>query len=133
MEWGKEGTGPGEFNEPHCLAFDSRGRLFVGDRVNQRIQLFDQDGRYLDEWPGIMASGIHITEDDVVYVADYQLREGIVITEASDFSAVGFISETLPESVTVDAQGNVYAGEVIPRNLKKFAKTFGPPASVPKE
>ena len=133
MEWGKEGTGPGEFNEPHCLAFDSRGRLFVGDRVNQRIQLFDQDGRYLDEWPGIMASGIHITEDDVVYVADYQLQGGIVITEASGFSAVGFISETLPEGVTVDAQGNVYAGEVIPRNLKKFAKTFGPPASVPKE
>ena len=72
MEWGQEGTGPGEFNEPHCLAFDSRGRLFVGDRVNQRIQVFDQEGRYLAEWPDIMASGIHITQDDVVYVADYQ-------------------------------------------------------------
>ena len=80
-----------------------------------------------------MASGIHITQEDVVYVADYQLQEGIVIIEASDFSAVGFISETLPEGVTVDAEGNVYAGEVIPRNLKKFAKTFGPPTSVPEE
>ena len=133
MEWGQEGTGPGEFNEPHCLAFDSRGRLFVGDRVNQRIQVFDQEGRYLAEWPDIMASGIHITQDDVVYVADYQLREGIVIANASDFSDIGFISETLPEGVTVDAQGNIYAGEVLPRNLKKFVKTLGPPSSVPDE
>jgi sugar lactone lactonase YvrE len=69
----------------------------------------------------------------VVYVADYQLREGIVIANASDFSDIGFISETLPEGVTVDAQGNIYAGEVLPRNLKKFAKTLGPPSSVPDE
>ena len=133
MEWGQEGTGPGDFNEPHCLAFDSKGRLFVGDRVNQRIQVFDQDGRYLAEWPNIMASGMHITQDDVVYVADYQLREGIVIANASDFSEVGFISEALPEGVTVDTEGNVYAGEVLPRNLKKFAKTLGPPTTVPRE
>ena len=133
MQWGQEGTGPGEFNEPHCLAFDSKGRLFVGDRVNERIQVFDQDGGYLAEWPNIMASGIHITEDDVVYVADYQLREGIVIANASDFSEVGFIPETLPEGVTVDVEGNVYVGEVIPRNLKKFAKTLGPPRTVPQE
>jgi len=133
MQWGQEGTGPGEFNEPHCLAFDSKGRLFVGDRVNERIQVFDQDGDYLAEWPNIMASGIHITEDDVVYVADYQLREGIVIANASDFSEVGFIPETLPEGVTVDMEGNVYVGEVIPRNLKKFRKTLGPPRTVPQE
>jgi len=133
MEWGQEGTGPGEFNEPHCLAFDSKGRLFVGDRVNERIQVFDQDGRYLAEWPNIMASGIHITQDDVVYVADYQLREGIVIANATDFSEVGFISEALPEGVTVDVKGNVYAGEVLPRNLKKFTKSLGPPTTVPQE
>ena len=122
MAWGSEGTGPGEFDEPHTLAFDSRGRLFVGDRVNQRIQVFDQQGNFLDEWPDIMASGIHITADDVIYVADYQLREGIVIANASDFSLIGFISEALAEGVTVDAAGNVYAGEVSSRNLKKFVR-----------
>lgn len=126
MAWGKEGTGPGEFNEPHCLAFDSRGRLFVGDRVNRRIQIFDQDGRYLDEWPDIMASGITITDDDTVYVADYQLREGIVIAKADDFSIIGFIPEALAEGVTVDAAGNVFVGEVLPRNLKKFVKSREP-------
>ena len=122
MAWGKEGTAPGEFNEPHSLAFDSRGRLFVGDRVNQRIQVFDQQGNYLAEWPGIMASGMHITDDDVIYVADYQLREGIVIANAADFSEIGFISEASAEGVVVDAAGNVYAGEVLSRNLKKFVR-----------
>ncbi len=121
MEWGGAGTGPGQFNEPHCLAFDSRGRLFVGDRVNQRIQVFDQNGRYLAEWPGIMASGMYITDDDVLYVADYQLRERIVIANASDFSEIGFI-DALPEGVAVDLMGNVYAGEVAGRNLKKFTR-----------
>ena len=120
--WGQHGTGPGEFDEPHCLAFDSSGRLFVGDRVNQRIQIFDQDGTYLDEWRGIMASGIYITDDDTVYVADYQLRKGIVIANVNDFNASGFIPEAQAEGVTVDAAGNVYAAEVLPRNLKKFVK-----------
>ena len=121
--WGRSGTDPGEFNEPHCLAFDSQGRLFVGDRVNERIQIFDQDGRYLDEWRGIMASGIYITDDDTVYVADYQLRKGIVIAKTDDFNSRGFIPEAQAEGVTVDAEGNVYAGEVLPRSLKKFLKT----------
>ncbi len=122
MSWGGAGTGPGQFSEPHCLAFDSRGRLFVGDRRNERIQVFDQNGRYLDEWRGIMASGIDITDDDVLYVADYQLRKGIVIANANDFSEIGFIENALPEGVAVDRMGNVYAGEVSGRNLKKFVK-----------
>lgn len=122
MEWGEEGSLLGEFNEPHSLAFDSRGRLFVGDRLNQRIQVFDQNGRFLAVWPAVMASGIYITDDDVVYVADYQLRKGVVIARASDFSEIGFIDGPLGEGVTVDAAGDVYVGEVEYRNLKKFAR-----------
>ena len=45
--WGKLGTGPGEFDQPHALAFDSKGRLYVGDRNNNRIQIFDQDGNFI--------------------------------------------------------------------------------------
>jgi sugar lactone lactonase YvrE len=125
MEWGREGTLLGEFNEPHALAFDSRGRLFVADRMNQRIQVFDQDGRFLAVWPAIQASGLHIAPGDVVYVADYQLRKGIVIARASDFQEIGFIDGTLAEGVTVDPEGNVYVGESIPRNVKKFERRVG--------
>jgi DNA-binding beta-propeller fold protein YncE len=125
MEWGTEGTLLGQFNEPHALAMDSRGRLFVADRMNQRIQVFDQNGRFLAVWTAIQASGLHIAPDDIVYVADYQLRQGIVIARASDFQEIGFIDGTLAEGVTVDAAGNVYTGESIPRNVKKFQRRIG--------
>jgi len=70
-EWGRKGSGPGELSEPHTIAIDSRGRLFVGDRENNRIQIFDQDGRVLDEWHQFgRPSGIFITKDDTLYVAD---------------------------------------------------------------
>src|SRR3954452_13360521 len=49
-EFGKLGTGPGEFDQPHALAFDSRGRVFVGDRNNNRVQVLDQDGKFLEEF-----------------------------------------------------------------------------------
>ena len=121
--WGQKGVGPGEFATPHSLAFDSRGRLFVGDRENNRIQLFTQDGTFLEEWTQFgRPSGMWIDENDVIYVADYQLREGIVIANADDFSEIGFISEASAEGVVVDAAGNVYAGEVLSRNLKKFVR-----------
>jgi len=47
-EWGRMGSGPSEFRTPHALAFDSRGRLFVADRGNHRIQVFDQEGTLLE-------------------------------------------------------------------------------------
>ena len=122
MEWGTEGTLLGQFNEPHALAMDSRGRLFVADRMNQRIQVFDQNGRFLAVWPAIQASGLYISPDDIVYVADYQLRQGIVIARASDFEEIGFIDGTLAEGITVDPDGNVFTGESIGRNVKKFSR-----------
>jgi DNA-binding beta-propeller fold protein YncE len=126
LEWGAEGADYGQFNEPHTLAMDSRGRLFVGDRINQRIQVFDQNGRFMAVWPAIMASGMTITPDDIAYVADYQLRMGIVIARAGDFQEIGFIDNALGEGVTVDAQRSVYVGEVIYRNLKKFVRSPTP-------
>jgi hypothetical protein len=47
---GKTGMGPGEFDVPHTIAIDSRGRLFVGDRQNNRIQILDQNGRFIAQW-----------------------------------------------------------------------------------
>ena len=76
--WGKKGMGPGEFDVPHTLAFDSRGRLFVGDRQNNRIQIFDQDGKFIAQWFQFgRPSGIYIDrKTDTVYVADSESRDG---------------------------------------------------------
>ena len=100
--WGKEGTGPGEFNVPHGLAFDSAGRLFVADRANNRIQIFDQDGKFLQEWKQFgRPSGIAIDKNDQIYVANSQstdkvnpgFKQGIRVGSAKDGKVTGFIEE----------------------------------------
>lgn len=62
--WGRKGSGPGEFDVPHAIAIDSRGRVLVGDRNNKRIELFDQDGRFLEQWTQFgRPSGIFIAPE----------------------------------------------------------------------
>jgi DNA-binding beta-propeller fold protein YncE len=136
-EWGRKGSGPGEFSEPHTIAIDSRGRLFVGDRENNRIEIFDEDGKFLDEWHQFSRpSGIFITKDDTIYVADSEsgpdtgahelqgAKKGIRIGSARTGEVTAFIEDmesTAPdhsgaEGVGVDAQGNVY-GAVVRRQM----------------
>ena len=121
--WGQKGTGPGQFDLPHSIAIDSAGRVFVGDRNNERIQIFDQDGLFLEEWDQFgMVSGIMITADDTIYVADYQKHEALLIGSAKDGSIHTRIEPVIAEGITVDRMGNVYAGEVAGRILTKFEK-----------
>ena len=69
--WGTHGSAPGQFDQPHTIAIDGRGRLFVGDRSNNRIQIFDQDGNFITEWRQFgRPSGIAIGPDDRIYVTD---------------------------------------------------------------
>jgi sugar lactone lactonase YvrE len=76
--WGKEGTGPGEFNMPHGIAMDSKGRLFVADRGNNRIQIFDQEGNFLNEWKQFgKPCGVAIDRNDNIYVADSDSNKGL--------------------------------------------------------
>lgn len=50
FEWGRRGTGPGEFDLPHSIDTDANGRVYVSDRSNGRVQVFDGSGKYLAEW-----------------------------------------------------------------------------------
>jgi len=118
-QWGRKGSAPGELDGAHGLAFDSAGRLFVADRTNARVQIFDQEGNFVDAWTQFGSpSGIFITPDDVLYVAD--MVEGIRFGSARDGSVVGHIrpaalpgrdAPRVAESVAVDADGTIYAGE----------------------
>jgi DNA-binding beta-propeller fold protein YncE len=142
-EWGKKGSGPGELSEPHTIAMDSRGRLFVGDRENNRIQIFDQDGRYIAEWRQFgRPSGIFITKDDTIYVADSEsgpdtgaheltgIKKGIRIGSAKDGRVTAFIEDsesTAPdhsgaEGVGVDSRGSVYGAVVRRQMLERHIK-----------
>src|SRR4029079_16705451 len=105
-----------EISEPHTIALDSRGRVFVGDRENNRIQIFDQDGKLLAEWRQFgRPSGITITRDDTIYVTASEsgpdtgahelpgIKKGIRIGSAKDGSVRTFIEDM--ESTVADHSG----------------------------
>ena len=113
--WGTKGTGPGELDVPHTLVIDKRGRVLVGDRSNKRVQIFDQDGRYLTEWTHLGSpSGMFIAPDDTLYVVDYNDRKGIFIASAETGVVRQKLDDAVAESVAVDAAGNIYVGETVP-------------------
>ena len=139
--WGQRGTRPGEFDTPHSIAIDSRGRVFVADRNNNRIQIFDQDGNFLEEWRQFSRpSGLYIDSDDVLYVADSESntkrhpggKRGIYVGSAKDGKVTAFIPDPEPnpdksatsgaEGVAADAKGTIYGAEVGPKRLMKYVK-----------
>jgi len=138
--WGRQGSGPGEFIGPHALAFDSRGRLFVADRSNNRIQIFDRDMTFVDEWRHFgRPSGIAILKDDTLIVADSESgkrisgpdgnvvrnlgwKNGIRFGSAKDGSLLHFVDGTDPEGLAADEMGNVFAGLTSRPILQKWIK-----------
>jgi NHL repeat-containing protein len=137
--WGKLGSAPGEFRTPHGLAFDSRGRLFVADRGNLRLQIFDEDGRFIAEWKQFSRpSGVYIDRQDTLYCADSESnpgnhpgwKRGLRIGSAKDGTVSFFIPDPEPnptntsaaEGVVADAAGNVYGAEVGPKAVKKYVR-----------
>jgi DNA-binding beta-propeller fold protein YncE len=122
--WGSQrGSGPGQVIGPHRLALDSQGRLFVADRGNRRIQIFDQDGRFLDQWTQFGSpSGIWIDKHDTMYVAVPGQDGGIRIGSAKTGTLTAVIRGTSPEVAIADTQGNVYSGLVGGQKLQQFVK-----------
>ncbi len=145
--WGYE---DGQFRAPHSLAMDSQGRLFVADRGNRRIQIFDQEGAHLDTWYQFSRiSGLFIDGNDVLYAIDSESdenynpggwRKGLRVGDARTGEVLYFIPEhvserpsgmggygSMGEGVTADAEGNVIAGEVGPiQGLTKFVPRLLP-------
>ena len=90
FSWGGPGSGPGEFNLPHGIDVDSRGRVFVADRENSRIQLFDAEGRFLEQWPDIVRpTDLFICDDDTVFVAEEGARCGLLPWMTPEPDAIG--------------------------------------------
>jgi DNA-binding beta-propeller fold protein YncE len=130
-EWGEIGFRPGQFRTPHALEFDSQGRLYVADRGNHRIQIFDQEGELLDIYTQFSRiSGLFITDDDTLYAIDSESTEtthygwmnGVRIGPAGEDRVTGFIPPHFPaegrvlqgfagEGIAVDADGNVFVAE----------------------
>jgi DNA-binding beta-propeller fold protein YncE len=136
--WGKKGSGPGEFDTLHRLAIDSKGRLFVADRGNNRIQIFDAEGNFIAQWRQFgRPSGIYISKDDTLYSVDSQsddktnpgVKRGIRVGSARDGSVKWFIPDlstnpaiAMAEGVSADSKSDILAAGVSSMGLHFFVQ-----------
>jgi len=136
--FGRLGSGRVEFKTPHDIALDAKGRLFVADRGNHRIQILDQEGNFIAEWKQFgRPSGVAL-RDGLIYVADSESngvapnpgwKRGIRVGELKSGRVLYRIPDPLElkgtsaaEGIAVDAMGDVYGGEVGPRQLSKHVR-----------
>jgi len=129
--WGGWGSGAGQLKTPHAVDIDSRNRLVVGDRGNNRLQIFDLEGNYIGEFKSFSRpSGIYIAADDTIYVADSEsefdntrnpgweagIRVGSLLDGIIDYFIDGTVATypdgSNPEGVAVDSAGNVFGAVV---------------------
>jgi DNA-binding beta-propeller fold protein YncE len=134
--WGGKGTGPGQFRLPHSIVQDSRGRLIVADRcglsatkcTGDRIEIFDTDGNFLDQWTHLGGVSLFITSDDTLYVG---VNGTIFITDARTGKVRDVIEKTGPNhEIAVDRAGNVYSAQ-LGGGLRRFTRTPSSRATLP--
>jgi len=123
--WGMKGSGPGQFDLPHSIAIDG-DLIYVGDRENGRIQIFDLSGRYLREWKLGHPFGLFVTPDHSIYMCDAMAgrilkinREGKILG-AMDGPAPDQGRHFDPHSLAVDKDGSIFTAEVMPWRAQKF-------------
>lgn len=115
--WGTPGMGPGEFSLPHNIGVDSRGRVFVADRQNQRVQIFDQDGGFIAEWADdVRGPGDFFMQDEVVFLVEQGRPTGITIFDLDG----GIVTRwrgaengtEAPHGIWLDSKGNIFVAEI---------------------
>jgi DNA-binding beta-propeller fold protein YncE len=120
LSWGEPGGLPGQFRLPHDIAINEDGHVLVADRENSRIQIFDQEGAFLEQWYDVIRpTGIFIDEDGLIYVSELAMRISIFSPEGALLARWGNRTAAKdsalfhgPHAVAVDSLGDIYVGEV---------------------
>jgi DNA-binding beta-propeller fold protein YncE len=140
--WGKKGSAPGDFDEPHDIFIGgSRAWVYVADRKNDRIQVFDQNGNFVAAWKQFgQPSSVFVGKDDTIYVGasfpDPSAKQGelrgIIIGNGIDGSLKAFIPDpadldkvirgTSASGIAADSEGSIFAADVGAHNLRKYIK-----------
>jgi DNA-binding beta-propeller fold protein YncE len=122
-EWGKRGKADGEFNIPHAVVYDGNGKLYVGDRENARVQIFDTDGKHQATWNDTgYPYGLALRQDRV-YVGDGRSGEVRVLDTRGKTLArwAAGTPKSAPHWLAVDSAGHLYVGFVSGKKLQKWA------------
>src|SRR5262249_53845290 len=127
--WGRKGTGDGEFNLVHDVVLDSKGRVYVADRTNQRVQIFDANGKFLGKWTDIGAPwGLdYVAREDAIYMCDGLNNRIVKLNlEGQVLGVLGSYGKTpgkldFAHSIAVDSTGAIYVVEIKNWRVQKFA------------
>ena len=128
--WGTKGTGDGQFNLVHDVTIDNRGRLYVADRGNSRIQVFDSDGKFLATWTDIGTPwGVEfVAAENAIYVTDgvnnHVLKldlHGKILGRLGGFGKAQGLMD-FPHHIAVDSEGSIYVAEIKNWRVQKFVK-----------
>jgi peptidylamidoglycolate lyase len=139
FSWGKKGDGPGEFNIPHGITLDDRGNVYVADRENSRIQVFDPSGKFIKEWKDKSFGKIYAIRYDrsgnefvaVDYITDLISPKG---SDIINFDPNGHIKQRFGRTggyqgpvcryhdLAIDADGSVYVGDILGDRIQKFER-----------
>jgi DNA-binding beta-propeller fold protein YncE len=120
FSWGEPGAAPGHFRLPHSVRIDRKNRIWVVDRENNRIQIFDNRGKFLDQLTGLLRpTDLCFDNEDTVYVSELGLTVSIFNLEGkllARWGSTGLNKQTdlfvAPHGIAVDSKNNLYVGEV---------------------
>ncbi|MDT8399378.1 MAG: peptidyl-alpha-hydroxyglycine alpha-amidating lyase family protein [Pseudomonadales bacterium] len=128
-QWGSRGTGPGQFAVAHSIQIDAAGNVYVADRENFRVQIFDTEGNYLREWKfNAMACAIHLHDDGYMYMTTG--FDGQFARLSMDGQVLGAIGSPGADNgqfgeahfLTLDENDNVFVADVVNRRVQKYLK-----------
>jgi streptogramin lyase len=120
--WGTKGAGPGQLQTPHAIFIDGQGRVWVGDRGNKRLQVFDQDGKFLDQMTQFGTPASLFIQGEMLYVAAPAPENRVTVGTTA--GKVVHVIEGLdaPHVIAVDAEGAIYVAQSGGKAIVKFVK-----------
>jgi len=121
---GTKGTEPGQFNVPHAVVVDSKGRIIVADAENSRVQVFDSTGKFLEQWTGFPAKprgSMFITPDDTLYISHVDTESISIMKDGKIIDSITGLG-LRPHGLTMDRQGNLYVTGPLTQQVKKIVR-----------